>query len=615
METSESSSRRTIFSLLVGLLFVFLLARLVQLQFLYQDVYGKKSEENSIRPIAHDPIRGYVFDRNGRLLVDNRPSYTVTVTPAEFHSTSIPLLSRILSVDSELIQERVNKGKVYNRFSPVKVRRDIDFQTLAAIEENRDKLPGVDYQIESKRFYPTKAKAAHLFGYTKEISDQQLAAKGDEYRPGDVIGATGLEAAYDSYLRGQKGYEFITVNAKGQMLGAYNEGRNDITTKEGDDLFLATDGPLQALAESLLTDKRGAVVAIDPDDGGVLALASKPDYDLTLFGGVTPPEVWDALTTDSARPLFNRATMTRYPPGSTFKMVLAAAALQNGVVNPAARITCTGGFQFGTRLFKDHVTHGSTNMVEAIQRSCNVYFYQLMLKTGFESWTRYGEEFGFGSATGIDILEETTGLLPSEEYFDRIYGERKWTKGYLVSLAIGQGEVGVSPLQMACYASTLGNEGYYHTPHVVEKIRDRETGEVRGVPVETRKVELSDQTWKIIHDGMYRCVNEEGGTGLAARVAGVQVAGKTGTAQNPHGEDHAWFVGYAPLDHPKIAICVLVENAGFGGSIAAPIAGMCIEQYLYGKLIRNQRNAPSLIAAKANHPQPQTQTQPQTESH
>jgi penicillin-binding protein 2 len=239
-------------------------------------------------------------------------------------------------------------------------------------------------------------------------------------------------------------------------------------------------------------------------------------------------------------------------------------------------------------------------MMEAIQRSCNVYFYQVMLKVGFEAWTHYGEEFGFGSPTGIDILEETSGLLPSGAYFDRIYGEGRWTQGYLVSLAIGQGEVGVSPVQMAAYAAALGNMGYYRTPHVVQRIRDKATGEMSAVPFATRKIELSDRAWKVIREGMYKCVSEEGGTGAAAKVAGVAVAGKTGTAQNPHGADHAWFIGFAPVDHPKIAICVLAENAGFGGTVAAPIAGMCIEQYLYGKLIRNLPKSPSLMAAKSS---------------
>ncbi|MBI1803237.1 MAG: penicillin-binding protein 2 [Ignavibacteriae bacterium] len=597
MENTESPKRRIAFIVAIGFMFIVLLGRLIQLQFLYQDVYGKKSEENSIRQIARDPIRGYIYDRRGTLLVDNRPSYTVTITPSEFKEKTIPYLAQVLGVDTAFVHERLRKGRIYNRFAPMKVKRDIDFPTLSLIEENRDKLSGVDYQIETKRFYPTKAKATHLFGYTKEISDAQLQELGSEYRLGDLIGATGLEAAYEHNLRGQKGYEFLTVNAKGQLLGAYNEGKSDFLAKEGSDLILAIDADLQALAESLLADKRGAVVAIDPNNGGVLALVSKPDYDLAKFGSVTSPDVWNALLTDSTKPMFNRATMTRYPPGSTFKMVLAAAALQEEVISPNYRIQCNGAFHYGTRVFKDHIAHGSTDPIESIQRSCNVFYYTVMLKTGLERWTRYGEEFGFGQPTGIDILEETAGLLPSEEYFDRIYGKGRWTQGYLVSLAIGQGEVGVSPLQMACYAAALGTRGIWHQPHVVERIRDKESGQTVEVKTETRNIELSDRVWNIIHEGMYRCVNEPGGTALIAKVRGVKVAGKTGTAQNPHGKDHAWFIGYAPVEHPKIAICVLVENAGFGGVIAAPIASMCIEQYLYGELIRNNANQP-IVAAK-----------------
>lgn len=590
MENFDPASRRIAFLTILGMLFIIAVGRLIQLQILYQDVYGKKSEENSIRPIAQDPIRGYVYDRHGKLIVDNRPSYAVTVTPVEFKDSNIPALAQLLQLDTAYLKEKIKKGKIYNRFAPIKIRRDIDFPTLTSIEEHRDKYPGVDYQIETKRFYPTKAKATHLFGYTKEISDQQLQETGNDYRPGDLIGATGLEAAYEKYLRGRKGYEFLTVNAKGQTLGAFNDGKNDIPVKEGDDLILAVDADLQALAESLLTGRRGAIVAVDPNDGGILALASKPDYDLMQFGGVTPTNVWNALLNDSTRPMFNRATMTRYPPGSTFKMVLASAALQEGIISPHWRVQCGGSFRFGTRVFKDHMAHGSTDPIESIQRSCNVFYYQLMLKTGFDLWTQYGEEYGFGEPTGIDIAEETSGLLPSQDYFDRVYGKGRWTQGYLVSLAIGQGELGVSPLQMACYAGALGMRGIYHRPHVVEKIRDKETGQVQDVVTETRTITLDDWVWDIIHTGMYRCVNENGGTALTARVRGVRVAGKTGTAQNPHGKDHAWFIGFAPEDHPKIAICVLIENAGFGGVVSAPIASMCIEQYLYGELIRNSKN-------------------------
>ncbi len=588
-DTAEYTSRRLVFVVAIGFVFVLFFFRLTQLQILYGDVYGKKSEENSIRPVIHEPIRGLMYDRNDVLLVDNRPSYTLTITPSEFNRKNLAFLSSIIGMDTSFIKDRIELGKRYNRFAPIKVKRDLDFRMLSSIEENRDKLPGVDYQVETKRYYPTAAKGTHLFGYTKEVSDQQLQQLGDEYHMGDNIGATGLEAAYEHYLRGQKGYEFMTVNAKGQLIGAYNEGKNDIPVQEGNELHLAIDGGVQALAESLMANRRGAVVAVDPGDGGVIALVSKPDYDLMLFGGVTPAGVWADLNTDSTRPLFNRATLTSYPPGSTFKMVLACAGLEDNIINTSWRVQCTGIFHFGNRPFKDHLAHGSTNVIESIQRSCNVFYYTLMLKTGLDRWTRMGEEFGFGQRTGIDIMEETSGLLPSEEYFNRVYGKGRWTQGYLVSLAIGQGEVGVSPLQMACYAAALGNRGYYRTPHVVESIRDKATGQIQPVMTGTRRIELSSQVWDVIHEGMYRCVNEPGGTALSARVQGTEVCGKTGTAQNPHGKDHAWFIGFAPKENPKIAICVLVENAGFGGVVSAPIAGMCIEQYLYGKLIRDQK--------------------------
>jgi penicillin-binding protein 2 len=587
-EYVETSSRKTVFFAGILLIFLIFLGRLIQLQFLYSDLYGKRSEENSIRQIPHDPIRGLIFDRNGQLIVDNRPSYTITLIPAEFNRERIPLLSNILNVDTSLIKEKIVKGIQYNRFVPVKIKRDIDFQTLAILQENIEKLHGVDYQVESKRFYPTGARASHLLGYTKEISDQQLLEMRNEYAPGDNIGATGLEAAYERYLRGEKGYELITVNAVGQMLGKYQGGEKDIAVREGDDLYLSLDAGLQAFAESLMADRRGAVVALDPSDGSVLTLVSKPDYDLSNFSSVTPPEIWRALNNDENKPLFNRATLTRYPPGSTFKMVLAAAALEEGIIGTQWRVQCTGALRFGTRTFHDLHVHGSTNIVEAIQRSCNVFFYQLMLKTGFDFWSKYGRDFGFGSATGIDILEENPGLLPSEEYFDRKYGKGKWSQGLLLNLSIGQGELGVSPVQMANYAAIIANKGYFRNLHTVLKIKNKKDNEMTLAPVESRKLEISDRVWDIIREGMYECVNKDGGTGSAARVQGVSVCGKTGTAQTPPPrKDHAWFIGFAPKDNPKIAICVLIENVGFGGSFAAPIAGLCIERYLYGKIIRN----------------------------
>ena len=582
----EIYGNRRVMYAFIALVFFLFFVRLCQLQMIYSKEYGKKSEENSIRTIPKEPIRGTIYDRNGVLVVDNRPAFSVTVMPFEFDKKTVPYLSRLLSLEPDFISDRLKKGESFSRFVPVKIKRDIDFRILSALEENRERLPGVDYLVESKRFYTTNALASHILGYTKEISETQLKALGEEYAPGDVAGSAGLEAEYESSLRGRKGAELSLVNVRGQVIGRFENGKNDVPAIEGNDLILTMDFGLQAFAESLMTSRRGALVAIDPNDGGILAMVSKPDYDLSFFSGVTPPQVWRSLNTDQASPLFNRATLTRYPPGSTFKMVLAIAALETGTITPAWHVTCPGAFRFGNKVFKDTHIHGTVNLVEAIARSCNVYFYQLMLRTGLDPWSHYGEEFGFGRLTGIDTYEENPGLLPTTEYFDKRYGKNGWTRGFLPSLAIGQGEVGVTPLQMACYAAALANRGEYRQPHVARAIIEKSPRTIDTLSFPTRHIAVSSATWDVVREGMRRVVEEGGGTGGAARVPGVQSAGKTGTSQNPHGPDHAWYIGFAPFDHPRIAIAVLVENAGFGGTAAAPLAGLCIERYLYGHLVR-----------------------------
>lgn len=573
--------------------------RLYQLQMFYNIELGKKSTENTLRAIVREPVRGYIFDRNGRLVVDVGPSYSVTVMPAEYDERSLPVLSSILQMDQEAIQERIEKGFAYSRFSPTRIKRDIDFRTLSALEEHLYLLPGADYQVDSKRYYRTGAHASHLLGYCKEISDAQLARLGEYYKLGDLIGSSGLEASYEIMLRGQKGYEFLAVNARGKVIGSFEDGRNDISPREGFDLILSLDVGLQAFAESLMTNYRGALVAMDPSTGGILALVSKPDFDPSIFSGVTPVDEWVRLNTDTTKPLFNRATMTRYPPGSTYKMVLAAAALDAGVIDEKFRITCHGAYRYGNRIFKDLSVHGSVDVVEAIQRSCNVFFYQLIHKVGFEKWTEYGRRFGFGQLTGADLGEETHGLLPSSEYFDRVYGNGRWTQGYLVSLAIGQGELGVSPLQMAVYAGVLANGGTLQQPHAVKLIRNKLTNRIEEFQQRTRSAGLSPKTVALIREGMKRVVNAPKGTGGAARIPEVVAAGKTGTAENPHGEDHAWFVGFAPYEEPTIAIAVMLENAGSGGAKAAPIAGLVMEKYIHGE-IKRYRARPKPISPRAD---------------
>ncbi|MBP1657652.1 MAG: penicillin-binding protein 2 [Bacteroidetes bacterium] len=578
--------RRILYTVLALMMLLFL-GRLYQLQMIYSEEYGRKSEENSVRVITKEPVRGYMYDRNNTLVVDNRPSFSVTLMPYEFDKNTIGFLARTLALDTALIQERLRTGEHYSRFAPVKIKRDIDFRELSALEENRDRLPGVDFQVESKRVYTTPAHATHILGYTKEISESQIKSFGGDYTQGDVVGSSGLEGGYEHSLRGEKGAEFSTVNVRGQVVGGFESGKLDVQAVDGNDLILTMDFGLQSFAESLMTGRRGAVVAIDPRNGELLAMVSAPDYDLSVFSGVTPPQIWNSMNADPSKPLFNRATLTRYPPGSTFKMVLAIAALESKTVTPSWRVSCSGAFRFGNKTFKDLHVHGSVDMITAIQQSCNVYFYQLMLKTGLDEWAHYGKELGFGMLTGIDVAEENPGLLPTTAFMNRRYGPSGWTRGFLPSLGIGQGELGVTPLQMACYAMVLANWGEYHQPHAVRAVVQKDVRRVDTLAFQSRRTSISIDTWAIVREGMRRAVEHPGGTGGLARIKGIEVAGKTGTAQNPHGPDHAWFVGFAPYEDPRIAIAVLVENAGFGGSHAAPIAGMCMERYLYGYLIRN----------------------------
>lgn len=607
--------KRQVLYLIFGFLFGVLVVRLIQLQWLYGERYGQQAEENSVRIIPKEPIRGYMYDRNGRLIVDNRPSFTVTVMPYEFQAARAYDLARLLRMPVDELQERIQQGAKYSRFVPVRVKRDVDVAIIAALEENRTQFPGVDYQVESMRTYPSKAHAAHILGYTREVSEEKLRLLDPlEYAQGDITGATGLEARYEWAIRGKKGAEYSTVNARGQIVKRFDEGRTNRPAIDGIDLHLTMDFGLQEFAESLFTDKRGALVAIDPTDGGILAFVSKPDFDPAQLSGITTRELWRALNNDPHRPLFNRATLTRYPPGSTFKMVLAIAALERGIITPTTRMQCPGAFVYGNKVFKDLHVHGSVDVVEAIQRSCNVFFYKLMLMVGLDTWAEYAALFGFGQQTGVDISEESPGLLPTTEFMNRRYGEKGWTRGFLVSLGIGQGELGVTPMQMACYAMLLANKGKFWQPHTVAKLVDRIHDSTRVLSFGLRReLSISEATWSYVREGMRRVVEEPGGTAGNARVAGVVSAGKTGTAQNPHGEDHAWYIGFAPFDNPKIAIAVLVENAGFGGRFAAPIAGLCIERYLYGRLIRNdaaRRSVPAEDTTVVRRKQPQAAVLP-----
>ena len=574
-------------TLLISAAFLFLAGRLAWLQLAENDSIGSRS--GSIRRIWEQAPRGHFIDRNGATVLENRALYTLKIIPSALRPSTVPYLAYLLEIPVDELNEKIAEAKDYSPFAVSTVYRDLNELVVARISENLWRLPGVIIEIEDKRKYSDLFRGTHMFGYLRGVSKEQLDSLAERgYTPDDKIGFTGLERFFEDDLRGEKGARYELVNPLGMLVGRYNDGRSDLASVKGNDLYLTIDAGLQQLAENLLraTGKSGAVVAIDPSDGGVLALCSEPDFDLDILNGKTRKNEWAEIALSPEKPLFNRAVQAAYPPGSTYKMVLAIAGLEEGVIKPNDTIYCTGGWNFGGRTFHCHggQAHGTVNLKKAIIESCNIYFYQLMLRVGLAKWDEYGKMFGFGERSGIDLPGERRGLLPTAQYYDKRYGEGRWTKGYLVSLGIGQGELGATPLQLANYAATIANDGNWHEPHLVRGYRDTRTGIYVPLQHASRSLPVSKQTFGIIKEGMQGVVLQ--GTGTLAQVPGVTVAGKTGTAQNPHGKDHAWFICFAPVENPKIAIAVLVENAGFGGSISAPIARELMNYYI------NEKNLP-----------------------
>lgn len=560
---------------------VFLL-RLAQLQLFQGTEYRERAEAQAIKRVVVYPARGIIYDRFGTPLVENVPAFSITVVPGEFPLERTPLLASLLGMDSVQLRRQLEEARRSARFLPLRLLRDADFRSVAAVEEHSALLPGVNVEVETRRIYRGPARLAHVLGYVREVSPKHLEVMGDYYRPGDPIGYTGVESTYEPFLRGEKGYRFVVVNALGQPVAAFRNKRYDIPAQEGFDVHLSIDARLQALAEQLLEGRRGAFVALDPQTGEVLALVSKPDYDPEPLNRRDASSSYAALVQDPERPLFNRAIQSQYPPGSTWKMLVALAALQDSIITPQTQLTCTGAFTYGGRTYRCHHAHGVVNVVRAIQVSCNVFFYQLALRVGLERLHRYATLFGFGRPTGIDLPGEYAGIVPSADFYNRRYGKRGWSEGgRLVNLGIGQGEISVTPLQMAVYAAALAT-GVVRQPHVVRMLYNKQMRQWQSVSYAEYRLPLRPEVLELVRQGMEEAVNAPGGTALSARLEGITVCGKTGTAQNPHGQDHAWFIGFAPRENPRIAFCVMVENAGFGGAVAAPIARQLLRAFFFG---------------------------------
>jgi penicillin-binding protein 2 len=583
-----TKTRKQLFYIAFVAIGVVYIGRLVQLQVLQGEQYLAKTEMQAIKQLVRDPVRGRMYDRNGTLVIRNVPAFALSITPGDFSMEALPFLAQVLGMDEKELRQRIEKYRRLSPATPVKMFRDVSDSIVAVVEENSDLLTGVSITPESKRVYDFASRSPHLFGYTKEVTDKQLETAGSWYRPGDVSGQTGLEFSYEPFLRGTKGIEFAAVDVKGRRIHSFNDGKNDLPQEDGFDLKLGIDIRLQDFMDSIMNKYRGAAVAIEPATGEILGLVSKPDYDPRLFSGRTSAAQLEAVMNDSLLPMFNRATMTNYPPGSTWKMLMALAGLQEGIITESSTITCSGPFTFGNKTFKCH-GHGAVNVRQALKVSCNTFFYQLALKLGMERFYKYGQMFGFGTRSSADVADEGAGILPSEKYMNKRLGKNGWSLGSLVNWGIGQGEVSVNPLQMASYTATLANRGIWNQPHLARALIDNNNA-LRPLQYASHRLPIEQRYFDIIADGMYDVANMPGGTAYQhLNHADVSICGKTGTAQNAHGRDHAWFVCFAPRENPVIALCVMMENTGgSGGSVAAPIAQKIISKYL--SLLRSPQN-------------------------
>lgn len=566
-----------------------ILGRLVQLQIVEHDTYGPLSRENSLRQEIITPARGLIYDRTGRLIVDNEPIYSITITPASYDPKNTPVLAELIGLDVNEVEKRIQEAREYSWYRSSRLFTEVDFRTFSLIQENIWRLPGIGHQVESKRHYPVDSmKASHVLGYLREVSEKEYLEK-DSYHLGDKIGKSGLEMVYENRLRGQLGIEYIRINAMGQSLGPYQNGNIDESPVRGSDLYTTIDTDLQLLAEDLMEGKSGAVVALDPDDGSVLSLVSAPQYDPRRLSGRIDSTYWHSINADTTNPLYNRAISSRQPPGSTFKPLMALMGMEMNIISPKTEIENPGYYYRGRR-YNDLADPGTYNVTKALEQSSNTFFFWLMdnmvTKRSINRWNDLASDFGLGHTNGIDLPYESAGILPDSSYINRVLGEGKWGIGDMLSLGVGQGFMSVSPLQMALVAAEIANGGYKVQPHIVSSIEESD-GTVYITNPQKEKIEWVDPyELNIVRDGMRRVVTD-GSSRWYAKLDSIAIAGKTGTAQNPHGRDHGWFIGFAPVDDPKIAVAVLVENAGYGSISAVPVASLMIEKYLSGEIKRN----------------------------
>jgi len=566
---------------IAGALFLVLWLRLFGLQVLSEPYYSAVARDNRIQMAVDVARRGLIFDRNATIVAQNDPSYSVYLMRPKARPLELVVgrLAAVLDVDTSLILNRLRTSQL-PRFEPVRVARHISLETVCRLEEQHEMLPGIMLQYETTRRYPDPAGGSHLIGYVDEPTAEETA-------PGmpstSFAGARGVEKFYDGLLAGQNGVRYMEVTAAGQVVGvSHDEPRTP--SIPGEDLYLTVDWNLQHYCREALAKRgTGTVVCLDPKSGAVLAMVNEPSFDPNLFSGILKPETWTEVVNDSTHPLLDRALKGLYPPGSTSKLVTAAAGLELGLIATTTRFSpCFGGMQFGNRYFRcwKPEGHGSLDLEGAIEHSCDVYFYQLGMRTGVQRWAEFARKCGFGKPTQIDLPNESGGLVPDSAYYDRRYGKRGWTASLVLNLAIGQGEFLVTPFQLAVFYAAVANGGTAARPHVLRAVSL--AGGAESVPKQIEYLDplpMSRATIQVLQSSLRRVVASPEGTAHGLDYPDLEIAGKTGTAQNPHGDNHSWFACYAPAADPQIVVVALVENAGHGSEVAAPLCGEILRHY------------------------------------
>ena len=580
----------------IGLLIMagILIAKIFYIQII-DDRYKIDASNNSMVYDIIYPTRGVIYDRNGKIIVGNKVAYDILVTPKEVTEFDTLLLASVLEVEPDFIRSKMAEYRKNRRrigYQSVIMMKQLSAEKYMKFSEIQYKFPGFRGQVRSIRDYPFNA-GGNLLGYVSEVDQSYISRHPGEYRPGDYAGKTGLEAAREADLKGEKGYHIYLRNSHNQIQTRYKDGEMDKDAIPGKDIVTTIDADLQQYGQLLMQNKVGSLVAIEPSTGEILTMVSSPGIDVEMLADIG--KHYKEIVSDPHKPMFNRAVQAPYPPGSVFKLVNGLIGLEEGVLKPEYTYPCNKGYYFGKHKLGCHAHRSPLDLEDAIMMSCNGYFCYVMRNIlenrkygsqaeALDKWHDYVSSFGFGHKLGSDFPAELGGTIPTSNYYNKIYGKGGWKFTTVISISIGQGEIGVTPLQIANMCATVANRGYYYIPHIV---KDSDSLRIDDKFREKQYTMVDTTNFKKVIKGMWKAVNSgfgSGGTASIAAVEGLDICGKTGTAQNPRGADNSVFICFAPMDNPKIAVAAYVENAGFGATWSAPIASLLVEKYLTGQI-------------------------------